>query len=179
VAASVDALRPCRTIYVFPAAFIIGWAKRSASAKSRPIIRHADPLAGLFVATQDGSPLPDGTLVSIPEQTIGARSSTIRSARPLAVGIFTTCRRGRSGRSGSLLLHHFVISCAVPDDVAVARRLTATASPQQQCYLRSAAKYRCNLDTRFDPLPNIAQYVEKPTDSVCPGPKTISTENPA
>jgi AcrR family transcriptional regulator len=101
VAASVDALRPCRTIYVFPAAFIIGWAKRSESAKSRPIIRHADRLAGLFVATQDGSPLPDGTLVSIPEQTIGARSSTIRSARPLAVGIFTTCRRGRCGRSGS------------------------------------------------------------------------------
>jgi hypothetical protein len=72
VAASVDALRPCRTIYVFPAAFIIGWAKRSESAKSRPIIRDADRLAGLFVATQDGSPLPDGTLVSIPEQTIGA-----------------------------------------------------------------------------------------------------------
>jgi hypothetical protein len=128
VAASVDALRPCRTIYVFPAAFIIGWAKRSESAKSRPIIRDADRLAGLFVATH-GSPLPDGTLVSIPEQTIGARSSTIRSTRPLAVGIFTTCRGGRCGRSGSLLLHHFVISCAVPDDVAVARRLAATASP--------------------------------------------------
>jgi hypothetical protein len=67
VAASVDALRPSRTIYVFPAAFIIGWARRSESAKSRPIIRDADRLAGLFVATQDGSPLPDGTLVSIPE----------------------------------------------------------------------------------------------------------------
>jgi hypothetical protein len=71
VAASVDALRSCRTIYA--AAFMLGWPKRSESAKSRPIIRDADRLAGLFVATQDGSPLPDGTLVSIPEQTIGAR----------------------------------------------------------------------------------------------------------
>jgi hypothetical protein len=48
VAASVDALRPCRTIYVFPAAFIVGWAKRSESAKSRPIIRDADRLGRRF-----------------------------------------------------------------------------------------------------------------------------------
>ena len=48
MAASVDALRSCRTIYVFPAAFIIGWAKRIKSTNSRPIIRDADRLRRRF-----------------------------------------------------------------------------------------------------------------------------------